>query len=219
MDKREAALSYVERGWNLVPLNGKVPKLKGWPELPPTTEAVAIDYSKQGNIGIRTGKISNLAVIDVDLKGLEHLPALKLPLTPRVRTGSGGLHLYFRYPEGGLSNSTSKIVQGIDVKAEGGQVVAPPSIHSVTGESYVWEIPPDECPLADFPEPILTKLRGTTNGSGRDLKEILRGVHKDIRNVSATSVTGLFFAKGLAFEEVLKHMRAWGLPEGRGLLT
>ncbi|BCJ75195.1 hypothetical protein CS0771_47390 [Catellatospora sp. IY07-71] len=57
------------------------------------------------------------------------------PPTRYVRTGSGGLHLYYRHP-GGISvpcDQGMRLGPGIDVKADGGYVVAPPSRHPVTG--------------------------------------------------------------------------------------
>jgi hypothetical protein len=161
----EEVLSHVRRGWSLVPLKGKKPVLEGWTQLPKTTESEAKQYVEQGNIGIRTGAISGLVVIDVDLKGLKFLKELNLPPTPRVRTGSGGLHFYFKYPEGGLSNSVGKLAPGIDLRGDGGQIVAPPSIHPATKKPYEWEVSPDICLLAEFPREILEKLNEDKNSN------------------------------------------------------
>ncbi len=93
------------------------------------------------NIGIATGK--GLLVIDIDPKNggsLEALNALvSLPATATVRTGGGGLHLYFAYdPWNRIRNSASKLAPGIDIRGENGYVVAPPSIHA-NGNRYWWD--------------------------------------------------------------------------------
>ncbi|WP_154794717.1 bifunctional DNA primase/polymerase [Occultella kanbiaonis] len=82
-----------------------------------------------------TGSASDLAVLDVDVKhgidGEASLAALEaelgpLPVTMAVRTRSGGRHLYFRH-DGASRSSASRIAPGIDVRAEGGYVIAPGS--------------------------------------------------------------------------------------------
>jgi Bifunctional DNA primase/polymerase, N-terminal len=83
-------------------------------------------------------------VLDVDLPdGPDSLAGLEarygaLPETVRVLTGGGGLQIYFRYPgDKSIANSTSKIAKNIDVRGEGGYVIAPPSLH-VSGQRYQW---------------------------------------------------------------------------------
>jgi Bifunctional DNA primase/polymerase, N-terminal/Primase C terminal 1 (PriCT-1) len=96
------------------------------------------------NIGVATGTTSGIMVIDVDnidaeaeLKKLETangaLPATVESITAR------GRHLYFRWPEGGVRNSAGKIAPGIDVRASGGYIVAPPSLHP-SGKRYCWSV-------------------------------------------------------------------------------
>jgi hypothetical protein len=97
------------------------------------------------NIGIATGTVSGIFVVDIDAKndGVASLQALEaemgpLPRTLRVSTGSGGgsSHLYFRLPIGKtIRNSASVLGPGIDVRGDGGYVVAPPSRH-VSGARY-----------------------------------------------------------------------------------
>ena len=96
---------------------------------------------KNANIGVRTG--DGLLVLDVDPRngGNESLRLLltqhgPLPATPAVSTGGGGQHFYFAI-EGNVA-CKSGLWPGIDVKADGGYVIAPPS-HHATGASYGWE--------------------------------------------------------------------------------
>jgi putative DNA primase/helicase len=107
------------------------------------------------NIGIATGKTSNLVVLDVDgAKGEAFLVDLErkhgsLPPTLEVKTGKGR-HLYFRYPTNVAKvKSVAHGEIGLDVRADGGYVVAPPSVHA-SGHQYTFSAntPGDvpECP-------------------------------------------------------------------------
>jgi hypothetical protein len=101
----------------------------------------------RANIGMATGYRSGIVVVDIDLDkgGFETLTALihrygEWPTTPAVRTGGGGLHFFFRYPEGaGIRNDAGKrLGPGLDVRGEGGYVLLPPSTHA-TRRLYEWE--------------------------------------------------------------------------------
>ena len=106
------------------------------------------------NVGIRTGEISKLMVVDIDCheggaNGHESIRALAkqgflLPMgnakhgVGMVSTPTGGLHLYYAIPPGiKIKNSTGEIAPGIDIRGEGGYVVAPPS-KTEKGE-YKWK--------------------------------------------------------------------------------
>jgi putative DNA primase/helicase len=71
--------------------------------------------------------------LDVDDHGFTSLDALEkerglLPETLTVRTGGGGMHAYFKYPAGsGIRNTAGRVGFGLDVRGEGGYVLAPPS--------------------------------------------------------------------------------------------
>jgi putative DNA primase/helicase len=114
----------------------------------------ASDY----NVAVATGMISGVVVIDIDLRGGEIAAARALfPPTRAARTGSGGLHLYYRHPGGAkVPNSTKKVAPGCDVRGDGGYVIAPPSLHRSTG-SYTWE--DVSVPMADVPEELLLVMR------------------------------------------------------------
>jgi hypothetical protein len=96
------------------------------------------------NIGVATGTTSGIMVVDVDnidaeaeLKKLEDanvaLPATVESITAR------GRHLYFKWPERDVRNSASKLAPGIDVRANGGYVLVPPSLHP-SGKRYAWSV-------------------------------------------------------------------------------
>jgi len=93
---------------------------------------------KDKMIGIVTGKISNLSVIDVDNEDGDRLFREIVPegfIAPTVRTPRGGYHVYCKYEEG-LRNA-SQIGGGIDIRSDGGYVVSPPS-RSALAKSYTF---------------------------------------------------------------------------------
>jgi hypothetical protein len=103
----------------------------------PARIAAMLGAVPRGMLAIRTGAISGLAVVDIDPRnGGRVLPEL-MPATRCVRTGSGGWHLYYAHPGGQLAAKLHGH-PGIDVKADGGYVVAPPSTHPATREPYRW---------------------------------------------------------------------------------
>lgn len=119
------------------------------------------------NVGIATGKVSGLWVLDIDKdhNGFETLDQLVkqyggFPRTPECLTGSGGNHVYFAMPALDIRNNAgTKLGQGIDIRGNGGYVVAPPSIHP-NGTPYEWEptSKPTQLKLADAPAWLLEKI-------------------------------------------------------------
>jgi hypothetical protein len=103
----------------------------------------------RSNIGIATGDVSGIVVLDIDgAEGQASLDALTvehgpLPATITVRTGSGGHHYYFKYPVGeNVSNTASTIAPKIDTRANGGFVVAPHPITRAVGHTSSWPVAP-----------------------------------------------------------------------------
>lgn len=114
------------------------------------------------NIGIVSGP-SDCLVLDID--GPEGQESLKkweeelgpLPETWTVQTGrEGGEHRYFKEPGFSVKNST-KWFPGIDIRHEGGYVVAPPSTHE-SGNQYKWIKSQGQVPCAPLPEKWIEKL-------------------------------------------------------------
>lgn len=113
------------------------------------------------NVGVVTGVENNIAVIDVDPKngGIESFEKLKrefnLPTdTLTVETGSGGLHLYYKIY--GPTKSRINILPGIDIKADGGYIVAPPSVHPCGKEyKFISEGNPEFSDLRTFPIEVI----------------------------------------------------------------
>lgn len=102
-------------------------------------------------------------VLDIDPKhdGLRILADLEakhgaLPKTWRVRTGSGGLHYWFKFPEG--TRGWKVCGDACEVKADGGYVIVPPSRVWLPNheQAYRWEVKPWECEIAHAPSWLLT---------------------------------------------------------------
>jgi hypothetical protein len=183
-----AALDFARRGWPVFPLFEPAPdgscscprrQRCGSRGKHPRTRHGVRDASRdpaqirrwwgrwpRAGIGVATGAPSGLVVIDVDPRsdGDGSLEALerehgRLPATPRSLTGGGGVHLFFARPEGVPVVRGVPIAPGVDVKADGGYVVAPPSAHA-SGRRYAWEIGAalDDLTPAPLPSWIATRL-------------------------------------------------------------
>lgn len=116
----------------------------------------------RANIGVACGARSRLLVLDVDPRngGDETLSRFivnsPMPNVPEVRTGGGGWHFFFAWPDGVRGSVLSG---GIDVKADGGYVIAPPSRHA-TGVRYAWRrLPKLGEPLPYPPEWVISEHR------------------------------------------------------------
>ena len=101
-------------------------------------------------IGLPTGAVNGLFVIDVDTKagghehdGRESLRDLEikhgtLPHTRQASTATGGMHILMRPPPGvSIPNTAGKLGPGLDVRGDGGFIIAPPSIRTGRG-AYAW---------------------------------------------------------------------------------
>ena len=150
----DAALAYAARGLAVFPLaeGTKIPCIQGgFTQATTDEEQIRLFWTTRPNcnIGIATGGMSNgLVVIDVDLdndKGEDGYITLKswenehgeLPEGACATTPRGGMHLYFISDEPFACSVNKKL--GVDVRAEGGFVVAPPSVRE-DGRTYDWDL-------------------------------------------------------------------------------
>ena len=158
----DAAIEYAKKGFAVFPLKyrDKVPLTRNGCK-DATTDAAQIKAWWQkypnANIGLATGAVSqNVFVIDLDIDedcGIDGYHSLEdwqrehgdFPETWTAITGRGGYHMYFR-GDGKIKNRAG-IIDGVDIRGNGGYVVAPPSIHK-NGRRYEWEYSPDEFELA-----------------------------------------------------------------------
>jgi hypothetical protein len=220
-----AARSYAARGWSVIPIEarGKRP-LVAWTEFQQRrAEPDEIDAWfrrwPEANVGIVTGQVSGLVVVDVDAPhgGLESLASLerefgRLPDTVAAVTGGGGRHLYFDHRREALRNRAG-LRPGIDLRADGGCVVAPPSVHP-SGRRYAWEPghAPDEIALAALPPWFVDLLRHPAQ-TGHSLAHWRRVVHEGVaegeRNATVASLTGHLLWRGVDPEVALELLLGW----------
>ena len=208
----EAALDYARRGWAVLPLfspgeagrcscgarkcssSGKHPHTRKGLLDASTDSAEIRDWWSRwptANVGIRTGGVSGLVVIDVDPAhgGDDSLAELEaqhgpLPSTVQQRTGGGGRHYFLQHLDTRV-RTRAGVRPGLDVRGRHGYVVAPPSRHA-SGERYKWleGHGPGEIPLAPVPGWLLDLIESTerpapTGGNGTAPERIPVGQRHD----------------------------------------
>ena len=160
-EKINSLLTLAQRGYKLIPIHkavdgkcscgnpacssmGKHPRISKWPEQASADEEQIKNWHEswpESNWGAATGRKSGFVALDVDGpagdNSLAELEALhgKLPQTLTSKTGKGW-HYLFAAPQGPLGNSVG-MKPGLDVRADGGYIVIPPSAHA-SGNSYRW---------------------------------------------------------------------------------
>lgn len=203
----KAALAYAEARWSVVPMvpGGKQP-LVPWLEFQqrragPDEIRDWFQRWPDANIAVVTGAISNIVVIDIDprhggeasLKLLD-AEAGPIPSTLEAASGGGGRHLYFAYP-GRTVRNRAGLRPGIDLRGDGGIVVAPPSLHP-SGRRYAWAPGhgPEQAEPAPLPPRLLAELtahgarQGRPTAYWRDL--VAEGVPEGQRNSTIASLAG-----------------------------
>ncbi len=187
----DAALEYASRGWSVIPISREKHPLVEWKaatrEELTNPETIKNWWRKypSANVAIVTGKRSGgLVVIDLDIdddKGLDGVAALEewcdenyiydIESTAVVQTGRGGKHLYFQSAY--EYRNQVGCLEGVDIRGEGGCVVAPPSIHGETGREYIWDVDDDEITVPEADSDVvffLTTMEATGKNTGNQGK-------------------------------------------------
>jgi hypothetical protein len=145
------------------PSPGKHPMHPRWESYASNDPGVIAGWWAQvpaANADIACG-VSGLVAIDIDGgAGIDSIKKLqaergKLPLTLRFRTGSLGLHLVYRDVDSGVP-CRGHLWPGVDIRGQGGQIVAPPSLHA-SGRRY--EQLPGPAEPAELPRWLATRIR------------------------------------------------------------
>ncbi len=151
----------LRMGWSVIPLRqrDKRPAIAAWAEYQrqsPSRELVNIWAARGFNVGIVTGRVSGLLVLDLDSQvALMDAERLGLPDTVAASTAKGR-HCYFQHPGGKVKNRAG-LFPGADIRGDGGFVVGPGSIHP-SGRPYEWIASPLDSPLAAPPRWLLDAL-------------------------------------------------------------
>jgi len=220
-----AALAYAAHGWSVIPIQGQGKRpLVVWREFQQRIAGADeigqwFEHWPDANVGIVTGRISGIVVVDIDAPhgGLDSVAAIEalhgpLPATVEAATGGGGRHLYFAHPGTRVANRAG-IRPGIDLRGDGGCVVAPPSVHP-SGRRYAWVAGrgPHELALAPPPVPFLEGA-GFVEPVGHSRLHwrllIRDGVAEGRRNTTLASLTGHLLWRGVDLDVVLELMLAW----------
>lgn len=218
------ALRYANLGWPVLPLHTPIPNngcscnrkdchsigkhprtFKGLKDASKDPGIIEWWWSQWGdaNIGIITGGQAGLVVVDVDPRhdGDRSWEAWSeshsIPNTLKSLTGGGGFHLFFQTDK--IIKNKTGLLPGVDIRAEGGYVVAPGSTHA-SQKQYVWETDPSHCTIAPLPKSLEDLILDLPKATPSKAKAILSGT----RNTVLTSVAGL--------------LRKHGIDEG-GILT
>ena len=155
----DAAFAYAERGWKVFPCKrrAKTPATAhGFKDGSTDPAKIAGWFANgQNNIGIATG--NGLLVLDLDTKngkdGIAELAKLEqlhgeLPYSMTARTPSGGEHRLYKYPANlKIKSNSDQLAPGVDIRADGGYIVAAPSV--LENGEYYWI---SESWLAELPQ-------------------------------------------------------------------
>jgi hypothetical protein len=185
-----AALAYAARGWRIFACHsvqdgsctcgkpdcahpGKHPLTRhGFKDATTDPQQIVRWWTDHpdANIAIATGAVSGVIVVDEDPRHggdltLADLEAQhgKLPETAVSFTGGVGAHYFFRYLGEPIRSGTGVLGPGLDIKSDGGYIIAPPSRHA-SGRDYEWEVSshPDEVPIAALPAWIWIRANAPT---------------------------------------------------------
>jgi len=228
----DAALSYAARGWHVFPCHtptatgcsctkrdacsdiGKHPRTRNGLSDATTDETQIRKWWTMwpaANVAIRTGAVSGIVVLDVDFRkgGAESLLDLEqsyhaLPVTAQQLTGNGQ-HYAFAHPGTNVKNGVEDFAPGLDIRGDGGYVVAAPSLHA-NGKHYVWEVlhEPDETPLALMPDWLLALCQEPARQERRDAGAPIPDHH---RNKTLFRLGASMRAKG--FQEAAIFAALW----------
>ena len=220
----ETALSLASRGLHVFPYKPRDKEPAVWNGLrAATTDQNVIRgwwRSRDLNIGLATGERSGVFVVDIDAEAeLAKLESRHGTLPGTVESiTTKGRHIYFVWPGRRIPNSASKIAPGIDVRGDGGYVLAPPSIHP-SGKPYAWSVD-SASSFAAAPDWIITgaiaasfsprgKLPCETSPSTVWAELVAAGVAEGARNVTFASLAGYLLRHRIDVDAVLEILRLW----------
>jgi hypothetical protein len=181
------------------------------------------DAFPRANLAMRTGITAVVLDIDPARGGEMTLAQLEaehgpLPATPKVLTGGGGWHLYFA-PVPGLRNSAGRIGPGVDVRAEDGYVLVPPSNH-VSGGCYRQDrtAPATETARAPMPAWLAARAKSGANGNDTvahrtpdDWGAMLAGAPEGQRREVALKIAGHYLGQRIAEAEVVSILLGYAV--------
>jgi putative DNA primase/helicase len=213
MSTLEWAIKYKEKGLSVIPLvpNGKKPAIKSWIEYQKrlATDKEIKEWFGNGsknNIGIVTGEISGVDVIDLDSQeAVQYAKNNNFPETPLVRTAKG-FHCYYKHKDGVRNFQKRDDLPEIDLRGDGGYVVAPPSIHA-SGQQYLWieGKGADDMSYGVLPEIVLAKIPRDK----KPINELYKGAQEGSRNDTLARLVGSWVNDDLTYSECFESACIW----------
>lgn len=216
-DMLKQAIEYVDWGWSVLPVkpDEKRPFMTNWLQYTKTRAPKAMvegwfNNLSNAGVGVVTGRISGIIVLDVEAYCRIPIEEIlkRYPTQLVARSGGGGYHLYFSYPHTAtrISNRVG-VFEGADIRADGGFIVAAPTIHQ-SGNRYEWV---QKGPPGAFPTELLNLTSKPISAQSDNwVTETLRGVPEGGRNDACARLAGYFFSKGMNYDIVEAILTEWG---------
>lgn len=172
----------------------------------------------QANIGVPMGSINGLFALDVDgREGKETLQEWiatygELPPTLQIDTGGGGIQLWYKIPNGKtIPNSVKKIGINVDLRGEGGQSVAPGSLHK-SGKRYQWSVgrSPEEVQPAFPPYWLMQMIEEIAESQMRAKRDgmVFENLHLNIKAPPKEKLTAVM-KRSTSLQEIAQGKRAY----------
>ena len=205
---KKHAKELLRLGWSVIPLgkitrDGAGKKIIAYPQSwkqyqTQKASLTEVDSWTMQNMGVVTGHVSGILVLDCDdyKDGFdkELFKTFRIPITPVQKTAGGGKQYFFKLPPSlNIRNDVciGHAGSGMDIRAEGGMVIIAPS--TTTYGEYEWLISPQDEPLADIPQALLTLLqtaKTAPGGTKHSLLELTAIPSGGGRNNAITAVIG-----------------------------
>jgi predicted P-loop ATPase len=218
----KCALYYAKSGLAVFPLKpkSKMPIYPGGFKIATTDTGTITEWwtkHPSANIGIATGvKSGGMFVIDLDKdsdKGIDGYETLTdwerdngdLPDTANTITGRGGYHLLYKTNK--TVKSRAGLYDGIDIRGDGGYIVAPPSIHN-NGNEYQWEQTLAEYGISEANNTVFKFLKGTSETEQTEALMVPAEIRQGGRNDMMYRVACALQAKGLDDSTIIMAVKS-----------
>jgi putative DNA primase/helicase len=205
MTMLEAAAAYAMEGISVFPCERKIPLTGngGFKNASIHANQIVAWWTKypEAQIGIPTGAMNHLFVIDVDgPEGEQAIQRMNLPTTRKIETRPGRFQLWFAQPDGITTKCTAGVLgRQLDSRGDGGYIVAPPSIHHLTKKPYRVVL---DVPMAPVPRELLT-----VPTMGQAQSSIGDGIPEGQRHRTILSFVGSCRVRGMSAESILASAR------------
>lgn len=210
------ALKYYDGGLVPIPLEGKrsIVEWKKFQTERPTRSQVEEWFTKwpDARIGLITGEISNLLILDIDgEEGLRSVKDKELPNTWIVKTPSGGFHYYFNFPTvlKDVETTLVGVLPKVDTRGNGGYAA------TVNGhKDYTWVRHPADCDLADAPMWLIELLlnrrpqESAKEENNSWISTLLQGVGEGGRHAALVRLASYYLSK-LPADIAAQLIRDW----------